>query len=71
MQMKFREARRTAPGSMSKMAEVRSNRSALTAQALLIASSWAAIWKLTRLEGFGNRFKVQDLQTATRSEELK
>jgi hypothetical protein len=35
------------------------NRSTLTAQGLLIASSGSAIWKLGRLEGFGNRFKVQ------------
>jgi hypothetical protein len=37
-----------------------SYRSSLTAQGLPIASSGSAIWKLTRLEGFGKRFKVQD-----------
>jgi hypothetical protein len=39
---------------------VRPDKSRVTTQALLIASSGLAIWKLTRLEGFGNRFKVQD-----------
>ncbi len=35
-------------------------RSRVTAQALLIASSGSAIWKLARLEGFANRSKIQD-----------
>ncbi len=32
----------------------------VTAQGLIIASSGSAIWKLARLEGFGNRYNVQD-----------
>jgi hypothetical protein len=49
------------------------DRSSLKEQALLIASSASAIWKLTRLEGFGNRFKVQDYANgdAWRGDEVK
>ena len=47
--------------------------SRVTALALLIASTGSAIWKLTRLKGFGNRFRVQDYgnRNAWRGNEVK